>query len=141
MLGLEHAAARELLAAGACEVERTRAALAVVETGNCPSVARLTGDNRVLLSTALRRELVRHVDDCPRCRRVAERAGATGPWPGSTVTPATPAALPLVVAERSAAHTAMLHAPVATPRASAARASRWTRRTGPPAATGCARAP
>ncbi|WP_405778249.1 BACON domain-containing protein [Streptomyces sp. NBC_00859] len=111
VLGLEHAAARELLAAGACEVERTRAALAVVETGNCPSVARLTGDHRVLLSTALRRELVRHVDDCPRCRRVAERAGATGPWPGSSVTPATPAALPLVVAERSAAYTAMLHAP------------------------------
>lgn len=111
VLGLEHAAARELLAAGACEVERTRAALAVVETGNCPSVARLTGDNRVLLSTALRRELVRHVDDCPRCRRVAERAGAAGPWPGSSVTPATPAALPLVVAERSAAYTAMLHAP------------------------------
>ncbi|WP_328318928.1 BACON domain-containing protein [Streptomyces sp. NBC_00388] len=111
VLGLEHTAARELLAAGACEVERTRAALAVVETGNCPSVARLTGDNRVLLSTALRRELVRHVDDCPRCRRVAERAGATGPWPGSTVTPPTPAALPLVVAERSAAYGAMLHAP------------------------------
>lgn len=51
------------------------------------------------------------MDDCPRCRRVAERAGAAGPWPGSTVTPPTPAALPLVVAERSAAYAAMLHAP------------------------------
>lgn len=110
VLGMEHTAARELLAAAACEVERTRAALAVVETGNCPSVARLTGDNRVLLSSALRRELVRHVDDCPRCRQVAERAGAAGPWPGSSVTPATPAALPMVAAERSAAHAAMLHA-------------------------------
>lgn len=111
VLGMDPTAARDLLAAAACEVERTRAALAVVETGNCPSVARLTGDHQVLLSTALRRELVRHVDDCPRCRRVAEHAGATGPWPGSRTTPATPAALPLVAAERSAAYTAMLHAP------------------------------
>ncbi|MEV6796107.1 hypothetical protein AB0M87_29845 [Streptomyces sp. NPDC051320] len=110
VLGLELAAARTLLAAAACEVERTRAALAVVETGNCPGAARLTGDRRMLLSSALRRELVRHVDDCPRCRKVAERAGAAAPWPGSSVTPATPAALPLVAAERSATYTAMLHA-------------------------------
>ncbi|MFI2372493.1 hypothetical protein [Streptomyces sp. NPDC018833] len=108
VLGLTEATARELLAAAACEVERTRAALAVVETGTCPAVARLTGDNRVLLSAALRRELVRHVDDCPRCRRAAERAGARGPWPGSSVTPAT---LPLVEAPRSAAYVAMRHVP------------------------------
>ncbi|MCX4818493.1 hypothetical protein OG883_00920 [Streptomyces sp. NBC_01142] len=108
VLGTEALAARELLAAAACEVERTRAALAVVETSNCPAVARLTGDHRVLLSAALRRELVRHVDDCPRCRRAAERAGAGGPWPGSAV---TPAALPLVEAPRAAAYVAMLHVP------------------------------
>ncbi|MFF1835163.1 hypothetical protein ACFVXE_13295 [Streptomyces sp. NPDC058231] len=108
VLGLEPAAARELLAAAGCEVERTRAALAVVETGNCPTVARLTGDHRVLLSAALRRELVRHVDDCPRCRRAAERAGAEGPWPGGAFTPA--AALPLAEAPRPSAYVAMVHA-------------------------------
>ncbi|MGW1848299.1 BACON domain-containing protein [Streptomyces sp. NPDC001966] len=108
VLGLEPATARELLAAAACEVERTRAALAVVETGNCPTVARLTGEHRVLLSAALRRELVRHVDDCPRCRRAAERAGAKGPWPGAAVTAA--AALPVVEAPRPSAYVAMVHA-------------------------------
>ncbi|WP_326766258.1 hypothetical protein OG978_18255 [Streptomyces sp. NBC_01591] len=108
VLGLDPATARELLAAAACEVERTRAALAVVETGNCPTVARLTGEHRVLLSAALRRELVRHVDDCPRCRRAAERAGAEGPWPGAAVAPA--AALPVVEAPRPSAYVAMVHA-------------------------------
>ncbi|MFG2630055.1 hypothetical protein [Streptomyces sp. NPDC048473] len=108
VLGLEPATARDLLAAAACEVERTRAALAVVESGNCPTVARLTGDHRVLLSATLRRELVRHVDDCPRCRRAAERAGAEGPWPGAAVTPG--AALPVVEAPRPSAYVAMVHA-------------------------------
>ncbi|MFB7531633.1 hypothetical protein ACFC0C_25995 [Streptomyces sp. NPDC056178] len=108
VLGLEPATARDLLAAAACEVERTRAALAVVETGNCPTVARLTGDHRVLLSATLRRELVRHVDDCPRCRRAAERAGAEGPWPGGPLTPA--AVLPVVEAPRPSAYVAMVHA-------------------------------
>ncbi|MER5362564.1 hypothetical protein [Streptomyces sp. NPDC002785] len=108
VLGLEPATARELLAAAACEVERTRAALAVVESGSCPTVARLTGDHRVLLSATLRRELVRHVDDCPRCRRAAERVGAEGPWPGAAVTPA--AALPVVEAPRPSAYVAMVHA-------------------------------
>ncbi|MFF8291223.1 hypothetical protein ACF068_18620 [Streptomyces sp. NPDC016309] len=108
VLGMEVSATRELLSAAACEVERTRAALAVVETGTCPAVARLTGDNELLLSATLRRELVRHVDDCPRCRRAAERAGAGGPWPGSSVTPAE---LPLVEAPRAAAYVAMLHVP------------------------------
>ncbi|MFF5277915.1 hypothetical protein [Streptomyces sp. NPDC000133] len=108
VLGLDPATARELLAAAACEVERTRAALAVVETGNCPTVARLFGDHRVLLSAALRSELVRHVDDCPRCRRAAERAGAEGPWPGASVSPG--AALPVVEAPRPSAYVAMVHA-------------------------------
>ncbi|NED31458.1 hypothetical protein G3I64_02295, partial [Streptomyces sp. SID8499] len=87
VLGLGLAAARELLASAACEVERTRAALAVVETGGCPGVAVLAGPDGFVLSTALRRELVRHVDDCPRCRRTAERA-VPGRWPGACVTPA-----------------------------------------------------
>ncbi|MCQ6556379.1 hypothetical protein NPS70_24815 [Streptomyces sp. C10-9-1] len=107
VLGLGTTAARELLASAACELERTRAALAVVEKGTCPAVARLAGDSRVLVSAALRRELVRHVDDCPRCRRAAEREGAGGPWPGSC---RTPAALPLVQAPRSAAYLAALPA-------------------------------
>ncbi|MFD5035304.1 hypothetical protein ACFWM0_33560 [Streptomyces sp. NPDC058405] len=120
VLSMELPAARELLASAACEVDRTRAALAVVETGDCPSVARLTGDSHVLLSAALRRELVRHVDDCPRCRRAAERAGAVGPWPGSPSSPGTPApsvartsldVLPLVEAPRAAAYTAMTQVP------------------------------
>ncbi|MFI0810432.1 BACON domain-containing protein [Streptomyces echinatus] len=105
VLGMETAAARELLASAACEVERTRAALAVVETGGCPSVAHLTGDSRLVLSTTLRRELVRHVDDCPRCRRTAERA-VPGLWPGATVTPAE---LPVLEAPRAALHMALTH--------------------------------
>ncbi|MFJ8636156.1 hypothetical protein [Streptomyces sp. NPDC093568] len=107
VLGMDPAAARELLAAAACEVERTRAALAVVETGACPGVARLTGDHQVVLGTALRRELVRHVDDCPRCRRTAERA-IPGRWPGATVTPAE---LPVLQAPRAALHMALAHHP------------------------------
>lgn len=113
VLGTPPAAARELLTGAACEVERTRAALAVVETGNCPTVSRLTGDDgegggdgNLLLSSSLRAELVRHVDDCPRCRRVAERVGAGGPWPGSGGI--NTAALPLVPAPRTAVHAAML---------------------------------
>ncbi|MGV9452275.1 BACON domain-containing protein [Streptomyces sp. NPDC003635] len=107
VLGMDLAVARELLASAACEVERTRAALAVVETGTCPSVARLTGDHQLVLGTALRRELVRHVDDCPRCRRTAERA-VPGRWPGASVTPAE---LPVLEAPRAALHVAMAHVP------------------------------
>ncbi|GAB2737331.1 hypothetical protein GCM10027072_35510 [Streptomyces bullii] len=107
VLGLDQAAARELLASAACEVERTRAALAVVETGACPSVAHLTGDNQFVLSAALRRELVRHVDDCPRCRRTAERA-LPGRWPGTS---ATPAELPVLPAPRAALRLALAHHP------------------------------
>ncbi|MGW1216525.1 BACON domain-containing protein [Streptomyces sp. NPDC002499] len=120
VLGLDLAAARELLASAACEVERTRAALAVVETGNCPSVARLTGDHQLVLSTALRKELVRHVDDCPHCRRSAERA-VPGPWPGTTVAPAE---LAVLEAPRAALHVALAH----HPRARGAAAPRFDRR-------------
>lgn len=108
VLGLEPSTARELLAGAACEVERTRAALAVVKGGGCPTVARITGDHRVLLSAALRRELVRHVDDCPRCRRAAERADAAGPWPGAAPAPA--GALPVVEAPRPSVYVAMAQA-------------------------------
>ncbi|MFF4575718.1 hypothetical protein [Streptomyces sp. NPDC001410] len=120
VLGMEPAAARELLASAACEVERTRAALAVVETGGCPSVAHLTGDSQLVLSTALRRELVRHVDDCPRCRRTAERA-VPGHWPGATVTPAE---LPVLEAPRAALHVTLTH----QPRARGAAMPRFDRR-------------
>ncbi|AOR32858.1 hypothetical protein BFF78_18905 [Streptomyces fodineus] len=120
VLGMAPAAARELLATAACEVERTRAALAVVETGGCPSVSHLTGDSRLVLSTALRRELVRHVDDCPRCRRTAERA-VSGRWPGATVTPAE---LPVLEAPRAALHMALTH----HPRARGAAVPRYDRR-------------
>ncbi|MEV8598142.1 hypothetical protein [Streptomyces sp. NPDC052012] len=107
VLGMEPAAARELLASAACEVERTRAALAVVETGSCPGVAHLTGDHQLVLSSAVRRELVRHVDDCPRCRRTAERA-IPGRWPGTAV---TPDALPVLPVPAAALHAAMAHHP------------------------------
>ncbi|MFF8394148.1 hypothetical protein [Streptomyces sp. NPDC016172] len=107
VLGMDLAATRDLLASAACEVERTRAALAVVETGACASVAHLAGDDRLVLGTALRRELVRHVDDCPRCRRTAERA-IPGRWPGTSVTPAE---LPVLPAPRAALHVAMSHHP------------------------------
>ncbi|WP_262063076.1 BACON domain-containing protein [Streptomyces sp. STR69] len=120
VLGMDLATARELLASAACEVERTRAALAVVETGICPSVARLTGDHQLVLSSALRRELVRHVDDCPRCRRTAECA-VPGTWPGAGVTPAE---LPVLEAPRAALHVAMAH----LPRARGAAAPRFDRR-------------
>ncbi|MFD5573740.1 BACON domain-containing protein [Streptomyces cadmiisoli] len=120
VLGMELAAARELLASAACEVERTRAALAVVETGGCPGVARLAGDNQLVLSAAVRRELVRHVDDCPRCRRTAERAAA-GRWPGAGVTPAE---LHVLEAPRAALHMVMAH----HPRARGAAAPRFDRR-------------
>ncbi|MCH0565158.1 hypothetical protein [Streptomyces sp. MUM 2J] len=120
VLGMDLAGARELLASAACEVERTRAALAVVETGTCPGVARLTGNGQFVLSGTVRRELVRHVDDCPRCRRTAERA-IPGHWPGATV---TPAALPVLEAPRAALHGAMAH----HPRARGAAAPRFDRR-------------
>lgn len=120
VLGMELAGARELLASAACEVERTRAALAVVETGSCPSVARLAGDHQLVLSPAVRKELVRHVDDCPVCRRAAERA-IPGRWPGAMVTPAE---LPVLEAPRAALHVALAQ----HPRARGAAVPRFDRR-------------
>ncbi|MEU7149814.1 sigma-70 family RNA polymerase sigma factor [Streptomyces sp. NPDC045456] len=105
VLGGDTDATRTLLATATCEVERTRAALAVVEFGRCPDVAQLAADTQMLLGVALRRELVRHVDDCAECRRTAERATAHGPWPGTA--PVDHGALPLVTAPRTAVHTAM----------------------------------
>lgn len=106
VLGTDIPAVQRLLSRAACEVERTSTALAVIGVGGCPAVARLAGDAHVLLSSGLRRELVRHVDDCPACRLAAEQVIARGPWPG-TVTPAT---LAIVEAPRGAVHAAMLHA-------------------------------
>ncbi|WP_437023095.1 BACON domain-containing protein [Streptomyces sp. enrichment culture] len=107
VLGKDPEATRDLLASAACEVERTRAALAVVETDSCPGVARLAGDRQQVLGTALRQELVRHVDDCPRCRRTAAHA-IPGRWPGTTVTPDE---LPVLPAPRAALHAAMARFP------------------------------
>ncbi|GHF76102.1 hypothetical protein [Streptomyces thermodiastaticus] len=107
VLGRHPAAARELLASAACEVERTRAALVVAEAGGCPGTTALTGDRRLVLTPALRHELVRHVDDCPRCRRRAERA-VPGRWPGASVTPAE---LPVLRAPRAALRAALARHP------------------------------
>ncbi|SEO77738.1 DNA-directed RNA polymerase specialized sigma subunit, sigma24 family [Actinacidiphila rubida] len=109
VLGLDPDAARSRLARAACEVERTRTALAVVDTGRCALVAQLAGETRVLLGTALRTELVRHVDECAVCRRTAERVVAQGPWPGAAA-PGGSAVLALVEAPRAAAYAALLHA-------------------------------
>ncbi|MET9295391.1 sigma-70 family RNA polymerase sigma factor [Streptomyces sp. NPDC003077] len=105
ILGTGTEATRELLSSASCEVERTRAALAVVEVGRCPDVAQLGGDTQMLLGAALRRELVRHVDECAECRRTAERVTAGGPWPGTD--PAAQDALPLVAVPRTEVGAAM----------------------------------
>ncbi len=107
VIGLDQDAARGRLARAACEVERTRTALAVVHTGRCPEVGQLAGADGVLLGTTLRAEIVRHVDDCAACRRTAERVVADGPWPGAGDAAAV---LALVEAPRSAAYAALLHA-------------------------------
>ncbi|MGW3297471.1 BACON domain-containing protein [Streptomyces xiamenensis] len=106
VLRLSVDAARALLTSGACEVERTRASLAAVETGGCPTVASLAGEDRLmLLRPGLRRELVRHVDGCAVCRRAAQRAMAGVTWPG---TAPGEARLAVVAAPRSAVHAALL---------------------------------
>ncbi|MGA5584164.1 hypothetical protein ACPCIY_24110 [Streptomyces thermodiastaticus] len=107
VLGRHPVATRELLASAACEVERTRAALVVAEAGGCPGTTALTGDRPVVLTPALRNELVRHVDDCPRCRRSAQRA-VPGRWPGSSVTPAE---LPVLRAPRADLRAALTRHP------------------------------
>ncbi|MBW1604283.1 sigma-70 family RNA polymerase sigma factor [Streptomyces sp. JJ66] len=105
VLGRSEDVARNVLSSGACEVERTRAALAVVATGGCRTVSRIAADHEVLLGTALCRELVRHVDECPVCRRAAERAMAGQPWPGTA--PAGTGALTVLAAPRAAVHAAL----------------------------------
>ncbi|MEU5214332.1 sigma-70 family RNA polymerase sigma factor [Streptomyces sp. NPDC020742] len=122
VLGADPIATRALLATASCEVERTRAALAVVESGRCREVARLAGDSQLLLGAALSRELVRHVDDCAECRRSAERATVPGTWPGTA--PVAQGALPLVGAPREAVAGAL----------AAARRSRSGRAEGVPGA-------
>ena len=85
VLRLSASATHALLTTAACEVERTRAALAAVDAAGCPAVAALSGDDRMLLlGPGLRRELVRHVDECPSCRLVAQRAMAGVGWPGTS---------------------------------------------------------
>ncbi|MEO3765250.1 sigma-70 family RNA polymerase sigma factor [Streptomyces sp. B5E4] len=110
VLGHHPDAARVLLSTAAAEVERTRAALAVVDQHGCPAIARLAGDSRLFLSAALSRELVRHVDDCAECRRAAERAGAGWAWPGTLRAARPEGPLPVLEAPRAAAYTAMLRA-------------------------------
>ncbi|MFF0726250.1 sigma-70 family RNA polymerase sigma factor [Streptomyces sp. NPDC004134] len=108
VLGQHPDAARVLLSTAAAEVERTRAALAVVDQHGCPAIARLAGDSRLFLSAALSRELVRHVDDCAECRRAAERAGAGWAWPGTLRAARPDGPLPVLEAPRAAAYAAML---------------------------------
>ncbi|WP_157996803.1 BACON domain-containing protein [Streptomyces otsuchiensis] len=96
--------ARTLLTSGACEVERARGALAAVEAGGCPVVRVLAGQDRLLMAPGLRRELVRHVDECPVCRRSAQRAMAGTGWPGTA--PAGAERLAVLPAPRQAVHAA-----------------------------------
>ncbi|MTE20408.1 sigma-70 family RNA polymerase sigma factor [Streptomyces sp. TRM43335] len=108
VLGTDHDGTELLLSSGACEVERTRTALAVVDRGGCAAVARLADDRGALLGSTLRRELVRHVDECPECRRTAERVLAGGPWPGTA--PVGTGALAVLPVPRSEVGAAMLAA-------------------------------
>ncbi|MFJ8040655.1 hypothetical protein ACIRBX_09155 [Kitasatospora sp. NPDC096147] len=78
VLGLPGAEADGLLAAAEAEVWRTRVALLVLGVGSCPVLAELGGAGAEhwrewVLGPALRRELVRHVVECPTCRGTAER--------------------------------------------------------------------
>lgn len=84
VLRLTPGAARTVLTSGACEVERTRAALAAVAAGGCPVVASLARGAGEPLGPGPRRELVRHVDECLACRRTAQRFLSGLSWPGAT---------------------------------------------------------
>ena len=106
VLSLTAEAASALLTHAACEVERTRAALAVVKAGGCSAVAGLAGEDQLLLGPAFRRELVRHVDECTNCRRAAERAMSGVSWPGTA--PAGTAVLAVLEAPRPAVEAAIL---------------------------------
>ncbi|MFJ8432948.1 sigma-70 family RNA polymerase sigma factor [Kitasatospora sp. NPDC094019] len=88
VLGQPFETVRTLLASARVEVDRTRAALLVLGVGSCPELDRLGGAGAEswrdwVLGPALRRELVRHVVDCPTCRGTAERvAGEVPQGPG-----------------------------------------------------------
>lgn len=106
VLSLSAEAASALLSQAACEVERTRAALAVVKSGGCRAVSGLAGEDQLLLGPAFRRELVKHVDECTHCRRAAERAMSGVAWPGTA--PAGTAVLAVLEAPRPAVEAAVL---------------------------------
>lgn len=106
VLSLSAEAASAVLSQAACEVERTRAALAVVKSGGCPAVSGLAGEDQLLLGPAFRRELVKHVDECPHCRRAAERAMSGVAWPGTA--PAGTAVLAVLEAPSPAVEAAVL---------------------------------
>ena len=107
VLRLPESAAHTLLTTAAREVERTRGALAAVESAGCPATAALAGDDRrVLLTPRLRGELVRHVDECAACRLVARRAMASVDWPGTGS--GTTTRLVVLPAPRAAVHAARL---------------------------------
>ncbi|NLU75421.1 sigma-70 family RNA polymerase sigma factor [Streptomyces sp. HNM0575] len=106
VLSLSAEAASVLLSQAACEVERTRAALAVVKSGGCRVVSGLAGEDQLLLGPAFRRELVKHVDECTHCRRAAERAMSGVAWPGTA--PAGTAVLAVLEAPRPAVEAAVL---------------------------------
>ncbi|WP_059010813.1 BACON domain-containing protein [Streptomyces specialis] len=113
--------ARTLLADGAREVERTRAALAAVSAASCPAAAALSGDDPgLLLGPGLRRELLRHVAECPSCRLIAQRALAGADGAGAAAGASRLAVLP---APRAAVHAATL----AVRRARAQHAPRYDR--------------
>jgi len=99
VLGAARPVVVQLLAQGVCEVERTRAVLAALEAGACTELVRLAPGPaeavRPVLGPDLRAELVRHVDGCPACRAVVERAASAQPWPG---TPRPRPEVPLVPA-------------------------------------------
>ncbi|MQS07918.1 BACON domain-containing protein [Streptomyces alkaliphilus] len=104
-------ATRTLLTTAACEVERTRGALAAARAGACPAVAGLTGltgHEHLLVTPALRGELLRHTDECPTCRRIAQRAvsGGGASWPGTD--PVGPSRLAVLTAPRPAVQSARL---------------------------------
>ncbi|MCE7083200.1 sigma-70 family RNA polymerase sigma factor [Streptomyces sp. ST2-7A] len=104
-------ATRTLLTTAACEVERARGALAAARAAACPAVAGLSGlagHEHLLVAPALRGELLRHTDECPTCRRIAQRAvsGAGAGWPGTD--PVGPSRLAVLAAPRPAVQTARL---------------------------------
>ncbi|MFF2657202.1 hypothetical protein ACFVUH_07530 [Kitasatospora sp. NPDC058032] len=88
VLGQPFENVRTLLVSARAEVDRTRAALLVLGVGSCPELDRLGGAGAEswrdwVLGPALRRELVRHVVDCPTCRGTAERVAGEVPEDGT----------------------------------------------------------